>query len=456
MFKIGGNWHKIHVWKKENCIVAYKSGGIIFLSLLNYEQMRYLPFYNFKTFYIDKDILFIADRDLNLYRLNNIFSHLSPNNSKIIIPRKETLYCINVLDIIDDVRAFDITDKFIICAYKQKGIDIFDNQSKKKLLHFDFPGYSFVDDLVYYDDKIFIADVFGLRILDITNIRSPILNDFNTFKGWPKDVAVDENFVYIADVLGIKIFDKYNKFKLVGKFETNKNRVAKLVIKNNLAFLGCEASGLKILDISNPENPKPVSGLLLNKGAWDIFEYNNCIYIAAYTEGVYKVSYSNLKALTTVAKYTNKKEYIGIYVNNIAVFASCSFDGIDILDHQLNLIKEIKITNGRCWTTLAYNDLLFAACGKVGVMIYDIRDIHNPVLVNQINTVEARDLIIKKNILYIADGQNGVEIYDINDILFPKKLKNIPSAAFTRGIMVDEKYIYKADGDGGLEIYEKK
>jgi hypothetical protein len=105
---------------------------------------------------------------------------------------------------------------------------------------------------------------------------------------------------------------------------------------------------------------------------------------------------------------------------------------------------------------LAYNDLLFAACGKVGVMIYDIRDIHNPVLVNQINTVEARDLIIKKNILYIADGQNGVEIYDINDILFPKKLKNIPSAAFTRGIMVDEKYIYKADGDGGLEIYEKK
>jgi hypothetical protein len=456
MIKIGGNWHKIDIWEKENCIIAYKSGGLIFISLLDFKEVRYVPFYNFNDFYIDKDNLYVMDKYSNLFVVTNINSPLKQmNGNKAFAIQKCSLSYLDSLNNLEDVRAFDITDKYIICAYKQKGIDVFDKYKKDKILHYDFPGYSFVDDIKYYNNKIYIADVFGLRVLDVSNINNPILDNSHIFKGWPKDIAVANNYIFVADVLGVKIFNKSDNFCMVGKFETNKNRIAKIAIKNNLVFMACEARGLRILDISNLQKPKLISGLLLHKGVWDLFVYNNYVYMAAYTDGLYKVDYSDLKLLRTVSKYIDSKEIIGVYVDNHAVFAASSYEGVVILDHYLELISEIKISNGRAWTALRYKDFLLVACGKGGVLIYNVLNLYNPKFIIKIKTTEARDLIVRKDTLYIADGQNGVEIYDIQNIVNPKHLYNIPSAAFTRGIMVDDTYIYKADGDGGVEIYER-
>ena len=55
--KIAGNWHKIDIWEKENCIVAYKSGGIILQSLTEKTDQRYIPFYNFVNFSIINNTL---------------------------------------------------------------------------------------------------------------------------------------------------------------------------------------------------------------------------------------------------------------------------------------------------------------------------------------------------------------------------------------------------------------
>ena len=255
-------------------------------------------------------------------------------------------------------------------------------------------------------------------------------------------------------MLGIKIYNKSEDFKLIGKFETNKNRVAKVIVKDNLAFLACEARGLKVIDVSDVSDPELISGLLLPKGAWDISEFEDYLYIASFTDGLIKVTYRDINKLKTVHKFSDNNEVIGIYVNKKAVFAACSYGGYKILDHNLKVKTKVKIDGGRCWTVLTKEDYLFAACGNAGVFIYDLSDINRPVLLNIIQTMEARDLVVKGKLLYIADGQNGVKIYNIHNIKFPSKIKNIPSAAFTRGIMVDDEYIYKADGDGGLEIYE--
>jgi hypothetical protein len=451
--KIAGNWHKIDIWRKENCIVGYKSGGIIFVSLIDKDEIRYIPFYNFSDFMLVNDLLIIADKNNNTYQLENINSEIQKSHKSFPhIPNKVN---IESIEVIEDVRSVDISDNLIICAYKQKGLDFFHKNSGERIFHFNFPGYSFIDDIKYFKNHIFIADVFGLRILDITDVKNSILDDSNIFRGWPKDVAVYENYVFVADVLGVKIFDKTNNFKLTGKFETNKNRVAKVIVKNNFAFLSCEARGLRVLDISNIKSPELISGLLLPKGAWDIAEYENNLYIASYTDGLIKVEYNNIKNMKTVARFNDNNEIIGIYVNEKGVFASSSYNGILILNQKLEVINQIKINDGRCWTTITYGNFLFSACGKIGVLVYDIADMSDPLLIITIQTKEARDLVIRNELLYVADGQNGVDIFDIKNPSNPRHIRNIPSAAFTRGVMVDNDFIYKADGDGGLEIYEK-
>jgi len=451
--KIAGNWHKIDIWEKENCIVGYKSGGIIFISLIDKNEIRYIPFYNFSDFMLVNDSLIIVDNANNTYKLEIINTEMQKSHKGL--PNISNKVNMESIEIVEDIRAVDTSDNLIICAYKQKGIDFFHKHSGERIFHFDFPGYSFIDDIKYFKNQVFIADVFGLRILDITDVKNPILDDSNIFKGWPKDVVLYKNYVFVADVLGIKIFDKTNNFELIGKFETNKNRVAKVLVKNNYAFLSCEARGLRVLDISSIKSPELISGLLLPKGAWDIAEYENNLFIASYTDGLIKVEYNDIKNMKTVAKFTDNSEIIGVYANQKGIFASASYNGIIILNHKLDVINQIKINDGRCWTTITHGNFLFSACGKIGVLVYGIADMSNPLFITTIQTKEARDLVIKGEFLYVADGQNGVEVFDIKNPSDPRYIRNIPSAAFTRGVMVDSEFIYKADGDGGLEIYER-
>jgi len=478
--KIGGNWHKVEVW--DNYAIGYKSGGIVIINLHSPDLKEfYIPFYNFSEFIIEEEgNLFIRDKEnrifqVNLNRLNRLHQPDDYSNDRIELTTVEAVSSTVLYKsfceekgggiqpiypekglLLEEPRAVGRDDRIIAVAYMQKGIDFFQTGTGEKIAHFDFPGYSFIDDIYLHNNKLYIADVFGLRILDISDVHHPVLDDrYTTCKGWAKDAAVYKHYLLVADVLGIKIFDKHRDFALTGKIESNRNRIAKVVVAGNYAFLSCEAVGLKVADLSDMENPRLISGIMLPKGIWDCAVYKGNAYLAAYTGGLLKVDCSDIKNLKQVGKYGGGEEVIGIHVTQWAVYAACSYKGFKILDHQLNLLSEVSGIEGRCWTILEYGGYVLAAAGKSGVLIYDAGQLEDPIPVNRIKTIEARDLFICDGMLYIADGSNGALVYDINDIHKIKYIRRIPSAAFTRGIMADEEYIYKTDGDGGVETYEQ-
>jgi hypothetical protein len=470
--KIGGNWHRVETW--NDFIIGYKSGGIIIVnSNLPKSKEFYIPFYSFSGFKIENNILYIWDEEDQTFQLDLEKLKLLPANYKSQITMSEVTneiaksFCggsrgdtrrvfSKRFPLVEEPRAVDNNDRITVVAYKQKGIDFFQSETEEKIAHFDFPGYSFIDDIKLQGNKLYVADVFGLRILDITDIERPILDDrFADHKGWAKDSAVYKHYLLVADVVGIKIFDKNKDFALVGKIETNRNRVAKVVTYGDYAFLSCEAVGLKISDLSEIEHPRLISGIVLPKGVWDCDVYDGHAYLAAYTGGLIKVDCTKIKNLVQEACYTGTEEIIGVHVNERAVYAACSYDGFKIFDHHLNLIAAAKGIHGRCWTILENDGYLYVAAGKGGAYIYDVNELDDPLLVNRVKTVEARDLVIKNNRLYIADGRNGVVVFNISDIHKIKNIDKIPSAAFTRSILVDGSDIYKADGDGGVEVYER-
>lgn len=371
--KIAGNWHKLAFWGKENCLVAHKSAGLLLHPLCDEASPRYIPFYGLKEMAVLADHLHILVRDGRRYMLAGLQSDLEgvENTSWDIEPPNVPL---EGLKLREEPRACACNNAIIVCAYKQDGIDFFSRESGNLISHFDFPGYSFVDDVLLHQNSVYVADVFGLRILDISNVDKPSLDDSRIFRGWPKDVALTSRYVFVADVLGVKIFDKTRDFELAGKYETNKNRVAKVALKDDLAFLACEARGVKVLDIADVTAPKLISGLLLSKGAWDLAVWRDYLYVAAYSNGVLRVDYGNVKTPATDAKFTGLSEVIGIEVHNRAVFAACSYDGLAILRHDLTLRSHVPVEEGRCWATLVRGNCLFAACGEHGVLVLDITE----------------------------------------------------------------------------------
>jgi len=455
MKKNGGNWHRVKTW--ENYVIGQKSGGIVVTDTVEYED--FIPFYDLADYCIASHVLYLKNHsgqtyqiDLKKYdigtnpQIKDTDYYPNPDSIKSQMPNSD--------DLIETPCSVASDSQLIAVAYKQKGIDFFDTDTLVKIAHYNFPGYSFVDDICLSEKRLFVADAFGLRILDIGDLDDIKLDDrFTAYKGWAKDIALYERYVIVADVLGIKIYDKANDFKLIGKIESNRNRIAKVVIDNHYAFCSCEAVGLKIADLSDISNPKFVSGLVLPKGVWDSAVYENHIYLAAYTQGILKIDTSNIKKLRQTAVYNEGKEIIGVSVNEKGVFCACSHDGIKIFDHDLNPICTINIPDARCWTAVEQENILYVAAGNAGVLIYDAREISKPRLITRIYSKESRDLIIRDKTLYIADGQNGVLIFDIHDINRIRQLRYIPSSAFTRGVMVDENFIYKGDGDGGVEVY---
>lgn len=449
--KAAGNWHKIDIWESENLIVAYKAGGLV-LKGLNSDFEIYIPFYDFADFQIKDSVLYVLDRSGSSFVLDRPDGILTPANIEYVTRQCPQLD-FEKLDLIEEPRAWDLTDKYQIVAYKQKGIDFFDLHSGDKLFHFDFPGYSFLDDIKACGNMLYMADVFGLRILDFSNPETPTLNDSHIHKGWPKDIAVKDNYVFVADVLGIKIYDKALDFAMVGKYETNRNRVAKVLVKEDYAFLCCEARGLKILAISDISHLRPVAGILMDKGAWDLAEYGNALYLAAYTNGLKKIRINNIKQIETTFSYEDADEIIGVYADEKAVYAAASYEGLKILSHDLTPVSAIGINTGRCWSAVTCGNMLYTACGDAGILIHDISDIATPRQLNTIPIEQARDMVLREGKLYVANGRSGALIFDLSDPKEPSLIRCIPSATFTRGIMVDDEYIYKADGDGGLEVY---
>ena len=112
--KIAGNWHKIDIWEKENCIVGYKSGGIIFVSLIDKNEIDYIPFYNFSDFMLVNDSLIIVDNTNNTYQLEDINSEIQ--KSYKTFPNIQNKVNVESLEVIEEVRAVDTSDNLIICA----------------------------------------------------------------------------------------------------------------------------------------------------------------------------------------------------------------------------------------------------------------------------------------------------------------------------------------------------
>lgn len=463
--KISGNWHKVLVW--QEFIVGHKSGGIVVLTKETIKEVLYIPCYDFVDWKIEGDKLYIKKRDGQnlLIRIKSKENRAIDFSITPVDSFPDTIERINLGNILPRLPekprayAFNKDRSLLAIAYKQNGLDFYRKNMDKwhNEGHFSFPNYSFIDGITIDGSTLYIADVFGLRILDISDIANPKLNDEYTLRSWAKDVFVSHDLVFVADVLGVKILDKNKNLVIIGKIETNKNRVAKVIVHGEYAFLSCEALGLKIADVSDASNPRLVGGVILPHGAWDCSVQGNYAYVAAYTGGLLKFNIINKQNILMVAKYESDDEYIGVYANDSNVFAACSWNGIKIFNSDLQLITSYRPSSmlDRCWTVIEKDGLLYIASGKDGVFIVDVSGPAQPKLIVHIQTTEARDLVVDGRHIYVADGRNGVVVYDISDFKAPRCIKTLPSSAFTRGLMVDDQYIYKSDGDGGLEIYTK-
>lgn len=172
-------------------------------------------------------------------------------------------------------------------------------------------------------------------------------------------------------------FSQYSEYFL------NAGKCDDIIIRDNLAYIGCEA-GLLILDIGDIEN----------------LELLSCFYTDNY---VYKIFIlDNTAFITIIGSLTE------VYIIDIAdpenPFLINSFETESFFRNESIFVKD---------------DFLFLGMDYHGLFIYDVSDYLNPVLIKQLPDIKPADMVIIDNYIHMIANYRYYGVLDITDITDP-------------------------------------
>jgi hypothetical protein len=131
-------------------------------------------------------------------------------------------------------------------------------------------------------DTAYIADVRGLKLVNIQNPLSAHVSAFVGTPGYAEGVAVQGSYVYIADRSeGMRIIDVHEPGSPieVGGFKDGYENVRSVDAAGNYAYLA-DWQGMVVVNISDPQNPYQVSLFATSSNAMDTTIDGMYAYIA--------------------------------------------------------------------------------------------------------------------------------------------------------------------------------
>ena len=231
----------------------------------------------------------------------------------------------------------------------------------------------------------------GPRIVsvDISRADQPrVMGESDVLPGLVEGISLDGKMLYaVTRYGGITSFDITNpeKIKFVGAFTPDQPGCDALEIRAGYAYLACNAGGLRIVDISDPESMVEV-GQGEERGAMTAIQViGNFAYIIDVTEHAlvtYDVSNPSKPVRTAVFKVSDVQgEYPESYT-----------------------FLSIKQCGKR----------LCAAGGLSGLVVFDLDDPAKPAFAGRYDTPSSSGLAQIDDLIYLVDDVDGVHVLDIS------------------------------------------
>ncbi|MHA1717943.1 MAG: fibronectin type III domain-containing protein [Promethearchaeota archaeon] len=192
--------------------------------------------------------------------------------------------------------------------------------------------------------------------------------------------------------------------------------VKDVFISGDYAYLATSASGLAIIDISDPTNPGVPIYKSLSGNAFGVFVDGDFAYIAAENAG-------------------------------LAV--------INITDPTTPGDPVYESTPGTAQDVIIDGDYAFIADGGAGLTVIDVSDPNDPgTAINKSTLDYAHGISVDGDFAYIADGTAGLTAFGITDPMNPGALINRASSDCAWDVFVNGNYAYIADGGAGLSVID--
>lgn len=327
-------------------------------------------------------------------------------------------------------------------------IDVTDPASPIRTGGYDTPGGAKAVQLA--GEVAYVADGSGgLQIFAVANPAQPLRLSGTRTGGQPANVSIAGRYAYVADTqLGLQILDVSDPLQPVELAIYPTDGPAQTVqVIPPLAYIG--AGRMEIVDVSVPERPVPVGSD--SRDAEDFFLEGNLLY-TANNQGLRILDVSDPSDPWPLSSLSAGAWAHGIDKQGDYIYLACD-NGLQIIDaaDPFNPIRVSRLS-GALRDIVVLGQYAYVVNESKGLQVIHVSDPRQPVLVGGTGPGgNSRHLKVIGSIAYVAGDR--LVAYDLTQPANPVQIGALPTRAARAGLDIDGDYAFLASA-AGLEVMQ--
>ncbi|MBK6767104.1 MAG: hypothetical protein IPG71_12620 [bacterium] len=226
----------------------------------------------------------------------------------------------------------------------------------------------------------YVGDEGWLRVIDLEDPSSPrLIGSCNSSPGVSFDIVVQGTYAYAAGGT-MMIFDVSDPTAPVLASEVLSPGASGIAMSGQLAYVA-DFSGLRVFDVSDPQNPTQVGGWSYSGSNSDVVVRDSIAYVVTYAEGLHIVSVSNPQNCVEIGQLETPGNAVNIALkDNFALIADEGF-GLRIIDVSNPTTPiEVGVFSGCEFVENVYcsGNNVFITGAFCGLRVLDFNDPLNP------------------------------------------------------------------------------
>ncbi len=231
-----------------------------------------------------------------------------------------------------------------------------------------------------------------------------------------------------------------------------------VAVGGNYAYVADHASGLQVIDITNPDSPQIVGSVDTPSLARGVAISGTHVYIADWGSGLQVIDITNPESPQIVGSVDTPGEAWGVAVSATHAYVADRDSGLQVIDitnpESPQIVGSLD-TPGSAHGVAVSGSHAYVADWGSGLQVIDITDPESPQIVGSVGTPGgARGVAVSGNYAYIADYAGGLQVIDITAPESPQIVGSVGTAHRAYGVAVLGTHAYIADYESGLQVID--
>jgi hypothetical protein len=271
-------------------------------------------------------------------------------------------------------------------------------------------------------------------------------------------VAVAGSYAYVADwKSGLRIVDISNPQSPHGEghYDTP-GRARGVAVGGSYAYVADGNSGLRIIDVSNPQSPSEAGAYHTPGRAYGVAVAGSYAYVADAWAGLRVISVADPAHPVEIGSCDTPGDAIGVAVAGSYAYVADGYLGLRVIDVSVPAAPHETghcDTPGAAYGVAVAGSYAYVADGNSGLRIINITNPQSPSEAGYYDTPrDAFDVAIAGSYAYVADGNSGLRIINITNPQSPSEAGYYDTPRDAFDVAIAGSHAYVADRKAGLRI----